>query len=150
MATAIFNNQSSFPIDMGRLEKSISLILEKLNCQNQDLNVILVDDQQIKKINKKYRNVNKATNVLSFSMQEGEFGSINPNLMGDIIISVNTAANDAEKGNLEFMDEIEFLVIHGILHLIGYNHENTSLFQARKMERLEKDLFYQLRGYHLE
>ena len=110
----------------------------------------MVDDKEIRKINAEYRHRDRVTNVLSFSMQEGEFGAVNPHILGDIVISVETALQDAVMGNLDLMDEIEFLLIHGLLHLMGYNHEDTTPKQAEEMMTREHELFFLLRRYHLE
>ena len=71
-------------------------------------------------------------------------------LLGDIIISAETAARDALAGGLHLMDEMEFLLIHGLLHLLGYDHENTDQEDAERMKRKERELFYLLRHYHLD
>ena len=79
--------------------------------------------------------------VISFSLQEGEFGDINPEMLGDIVISVDTAIRDADKGNLSFDEEIFFLIIHGLLHLLGFKHVNTSKANTLKMKQKERELF---------
>ena len=68
-------------------------------------------------------------------MTEGAFGDIHPEILGDIILSVETAARDALTGHLDFMDEVEFLLIHGLLHLLGYNHENTGYRRSGEDEK---------------
>jgi probable rRNA maturation factor len=103
--------------------------------------ISFVDDEYIKQLNKQYLGKDKATNVLSFSLQEGEYGDINPQILGDIIVSVETAQRDALYGKLNIAQEIDFLIIHGILHLLGYNHENTTKKEATKMRQKEKELF---------
>jgi len=79
------------------------------------LGITFTDDINIKKYNKKYRKLNKATDVLSFS--NDEYG-----LLGDIIISVETAMRNAKKYGATFKDEIVRLVVHGSLHIAGYDH----------------------------
>ncbi len=83
-------------------------------------------------------------------MTEGEFGNINPKILGDIVISVETASRDASTGQIDLMDELDFLLIHGLLHLLGYNHENTSAEKSREMNARERELFFLLRHYHLD
>jgi len=102
---------------------------------------MFVDDETIQRINKQYLFKDRPTNVISFSLREGEFGDINSEILGDIVISVDTAYRDAEKGNLSFDEEILFLIIHGLLHLLGYNHENTSKANTLSMKQKEKELF---------
>jgi len=106
-----------------------------------EVSISFVDDIIIRELNNQYLNRNKSTNVLSFPLQEGEFSEINPGILGDIVISTETAARDAIKGQLTFYQEIDFLIIHGLLHLLGYNHENTSRAEVNKMQNMEKLLF---------
>jgi len=61
---------------------------------------------------------------------------------------VETASRDAQAGNIDFMDEMEFLLIHGLLHLLGYNHEEVGPDKSREMKDKEQELFYRLRQYH--
>ena len=82
-------------------------------------------------------------------MIEGEFCNINPHVLGDIVISVDTALKDAEMEGLSFEDEIDYLLIHGILHLIGYDHE-ASESEAVKMKMKEQELFFDLKGYLID
>ena len=70
---------------------------------------------------------------------------MNPTVLGDIIISAQTALADAEKGRLTLDEELAFLIIHGLLHLLGYNHEGTTRQEAVKMRKKEKELFDLLR-----
>jgi probable rRNA maturation factor len=104
----------------------------------------------ITELNRLYLGRNHPTNVLSFALSEGAFGDLNPFLLGDIIISVERTLTDAQSAGLPFEDELDFLMIHGILHLIGYDHENVSVREKRRMHEKEKDLFYRLKGYPLK
>jgi probable rRNA maturation factor len=106
-----------------------------------EVSISFVDDIIIRELNNQYLNRNKSTNVLSFPLQEGEFSEINPGILGDIVISTETAARDAINGGLTFDQEIDFLIIHGLLHLLGYNHENTSRAETNKMQNMEILLF---------
>ncbi len=81
--------------------------------------------------------MDKPTNVLSFPMQEGDFGNITPGLLGDVVISCETAQKESEKANISLSERISQLLIHGILHLIGFDHEQ-SFEDAQRME--EKSL----------
>lgn len=109
-----------------------------------------MDDEEIRNMNKLYLKRDNPTNVLAFSMIEGEFGTINPDILGDIVISVQTALRDAEASGMSLYDEIDFLVIHGILHLLGYNHEYTSEEEKKRMESKEREIFYHVKGYEIE
>ena len=149
MSILIENRQKKHKIDLSRIRNSLKQILKTLDCIDKELSILFVDDDGIRKINSYYLKRNYTTNVITFSMLEGEFKEVNPSLFGDIIISVETAYRDALNGDIEFFDEIEFLLIHGILHLLGYNHESTTYANADEMKRLSNKLFFELRGYQL-
>ncbi len=150
MSVTIHNHQKLFKIDLRRIRNNLKRLLKELNCDDRAIGLLLVDDSEIKKLNNAYLCRNKPTNVLSFAMTEGEFGNINPQLLGDIVISVQTAYRDAMIGRIDLMDEVEFLMIHGLLHLLGHDHENTSAEKADEMTACERQLFYLLRGYYLD
>ena len=125
-------------------------LLKKMGIEDAEISLLLVDDQQIMEFNSVYLKRNRPTNVISFAMAEGEFGNINPHTLGDIIVSTETAFRDAATGHIDFMDELEFLVIHGMLHLLGYNHEGADREEAEKMAARQNELFFFLRGYTIE
>ena len=141
MKIQIENNQNKIRIDKRKIRRTIMLLLKSVNCADKEISLSFVNDEIIQQLNNQYLNKDKPTNVLSFSLQEGEFNNINPNVLGDIVISVDTAARDASKSKLLFEQEIVFLIIHGILHLLGYNHENTTKEETKKMQIKEKELF---------
>ena len=102
--------------------------------QSSEVNILLVDDDRIHEINREYRNVDRATDVLSFpivEMEEGKVlssvGDTDPDsdalILGDIVISIDTALRQAEEYGHSFRRELAFLVTHGVLHLLGYDHE---------------------------
>ncbi|MDD5342869.1 MAG: rRNA maturation RNase YbeY [Smithella sp.] len=141
MKLQIENNQNKIKIDKRRIRSTVLRIMRILDCADKEISLSFVDDEKIKELNKEYLGKDKPTNVISFSLREGEYSDINPQIMGDIIISVETAQRDALWGNLTVSQEIDFLIIHGILHLLGYNHENTTRKETNKMRKKEKDLF---------
>jgi probable rRNA maturation factor len=146
MKLQIRNNQNKIKINKRKIRGTVLKILKILDCVDKEISLSFVDDENIKQLNKQYLGRDKATNVISFSLQEGEYSDINPQIMGDIIVSVETAQRDAIKGNLTVTQEFEFLIIHGILHLLGYNHENTTKKETNKMRQKEKDLFNAING----
>lgn len=149
MAVLIENSQKKMMIDFQRVRHALHDILENLNCQDKEISLLFVDDDGIREINNKYLGRNYPTNVIAFSMTEGEFGDINPNMLGDIIISVETAFRDARNANIEFEEELDYLIIHGILHLLEYDHE-TSEADAKRMKEKERELFFALNNYLIE
>jgi probable rRNA maturation factor len=106
-----------------------------------ELSITLVDNVSIQEINRDYLDRDWPTNVISFSMLEGEGGGIQPHLLGDVIISTERAASDALEGGVPFTHELWFLLLHGILHLIGYDHERGTEEEAQEMEAKEREIF---------
>lgn len=146
MKIQIENQQKLIKIDRKKIRSAITMLLKLEDCNDKEISITFVDDTGIQIINRQYLGKDKPTNVISFSLQEGECGGINPDLLGDIIISVETARRDAAKGGLCFDEEIIFLIIHGFLHLTGYDHVNTPVANVRKMKRKEKELFEKMTG----
>jgi probable rRNA maturation factor len=141
MSILIEDRQKKINVDLRRVKQVLSRIMNYLDCKDKEISLSFVDNNEIRKINKRYLNRDYSTNVITFSLTEGEFGNINPKVLGDIVISVERASKDAEEAGIELSDELEFLMIHGILHLLNYNHENTSEDEAQKMERKEQEIF---------
>lgn len=142
MKILIANQQKSIKIDKRKIRSAMIRLMKETDCADKEISISIVDDATIRVLNKEYLNRDKPTNVISFSLQEGEYGDINSDVLGDIVISADAAVRDALKGGLTFEEEIIFLLIHGFLHLIGYNHENTSRANAAKMKKKEEELFH--------
>jgi probable rRNA maturation factor len=98
-----------------------------------------VDDQQIAKLNTEYLNRKGSTNVIAFPMREGQFGDITPNLLGDVVISVETACREGNAAGIGMQKRVDQLLVHGILHLLGYDHEKTAK-EAKRMEKRSEAL----------
>ena len=108
------------------------IIGEIYGVENSEVSIILTDDENIRALNKKYRNIDRATDVLSFAFRESDEPQIldsENEILGDIIISVERAKIQAEDFGHSFLREIIFLEVHGFLHLLGYDHieENDRL-----------------------
>ena len=141
MKIQIENQQKRIKINKRKFRTAVTKLMKLLDCADMEISISFVDDETIQQLNRQYLSKDRPTNVISFPLQEGAFSSINPDMLGDIVISVDTAHRDANQGNLSFDEEIIFLIIHGLLHLTGYNHENTSKINALKMKKKEKELF---------
>jgi len=90
-------------------------------------------------LNNTWRNRDRTTDVLSFPLREGRFLDIQPDMLGDIVISVPVAARQAKDGGHSLTIELERLLVHGLVHLLGYDHEQ-GLKETRRMERKERQL----------
>ncbi|HEY6839141.1 MAG TPA: rRNA maturation RNase YbeY, partial [Geobacteraceae bacterium] len=107
---------------------------------DSELSVVIVGDRSIRRLNREYLGRDKTTNVISFSMQEGEFAQVNPQLLGDVAISADTCAREAEEGGVSFSFRLTFLLLHGILHLAGFDHERSGEAEAERMEAKEREI----------
>jgi probable rRNA maturation factor len=112
-----------------------------LGYPDSELSVSIVGDRTIRRLNREYLGKDKPTNVISFAMHEGPFADLNPHMLGDVVISADTAGLEAEAGNLSFESRLFFLLLHGILHLTGYDHERSGEAEARRMEEKEREIF---------
>lgn len=106
-----------------------------------EISVTFVDDERIHELNRKYRNVDRSTDVLSFPLGENGVYDKNPEngacLLGDIVISVETAVRQAETYGHSLQREIGFLTVHSMLHLLGYDHVNGGIEEVRMREKEE-------------
>jgi probable rRNA maturation factor len=109
-----------------------------------ELSVTFVDNERIQEINREYRDKDKATDVISFAMEEmgeGELEIIGgdiPAVLGDIIISIPKTHEQAKEYGHSFMRELGFLTVHGFLHLLGYDHETAE--QEKEMFDKQKEI----------
>ena len=110
-----------------------------MGCPDSELSILLVDDPQIEELNRQYLNREGPTNVIAFAMREGEFPDLSPHLLGDVVISTDTAAGEAQTAAKSMEQRFDELLVHGILHLMGYDHE-TSEEEARVMEDKSREL----------
>ncbi len=145
MKIAIENRQSMQKIGKVLLRKVARTILSASACPDAQLSILIVDDAGIREINRDYLGKDRPTNVISFAMREGEGGDVQPDLLGDVVISAETAARDAREAGISFESELYFLLLHGILHLLGYDHERGTAAEARRMEEREREVFALIR-----
>lgn len=115
-------------------------VLARLGSNDSELSLLLVDNKSIQELNKKYLGKNLPTDVLSFPMDEGEFGNLNSNILGDVVLSLEKAKELANQEERPLKTVIANLLIHGILHLHGYDHE-IGLDDENKMEKEAQSLF---------
>lgn len=126
MTVLIENQQSKHPISIEKVQKNAQAILNALDSPEAELSVLLVDDTQIAQLNRAYLNRKGSTNVIAFPMREGLHSDINPQLIGDVVISMDTCSKEAKEADLSMDRRFYQLLIHGILHLFGYDHIHSS------------------------
>ena len=114
--------------------------LNALGSPEGELSLSFVTDQEITVLNQKHLSRPRPTDVLAFSLREGDFTEINPSLLGDVVVSVETAKKQADHKGHIFEEELCLLLIHGILHLLGYEHEIPGP-RARALRKKQNELF---------
>ena len=120
-------------VDEDNLSKVCQDFLNKNSTGDSELLIRLVSPIEIQVLNKEYRNKNQATNVLAFQNDIPE--EIEESILGDVVICVDVVREEALVGDKKFTDHLTHMAIHGILHLIGHDHEDTT--SANKMESIE-------------
>jgi len=123
------------------LRKIAQKILSVSGYPDAELSILILDNVGIQEINRKYLQRDRPTNVISFAMQEGEGAGLSPLVLGDVVISAERAAADAAEAGILFEHELWFLLVHGVLHLLGYDHERGSEQDAELMEAREAEIF---------
>ncbi len=120
------------------LGRRVRAICRALGISRKGGSIVFVDDDQIHQLNKTYRNKNKPTDVLAFAMQEGEFAGVSPDVLGDVVVSVPTATKQAVRADHPLMEEVTMLLVHGLLHLLGWDHDTDAkdVAMRRETERL--------------
>ncbi len=126
------------PISLQRLQRSAEALLRLTGHGRSELSMLLVSDRAMQELNRHYRGKDRPTNVLSFPMQEGrEIGD--GALLGDIVISADTAVREAGELKVPLRRRLNWLLVHGLVHLLGYDHERSAA-EAALMEAREQEL----------
>jgi probable rRNA maturation factor len=139
MEIQVADLQKEIATEPEKIKAKARKILNALACPKAELSVALVDDEQMSSLNWRYRRRRSPTNVLAFAMQEGEFSEIAAGLLGDVIISVPTALREAGEAGISLDAMISRLLVHGILHLVGFDHEQGEE-KAQEMEQRSSEL----------
>jgi rRNA maturation RNase YbeY len=126
------------PALAARLSRSARRLLRALRLPGAELSLVLVSDRQMRALNRRWRARDRPTDVLSFAQHEGPGGAPD-GVLGDVVISVDTARRQAAERGSSLGREADRLLIHGLLHLLGYDHERSEA-EARRMRRRERAL----------
>lgn len=137
-----------YPLQIAKLEQLSNWLLRECDVADYNLSIALTDDAHIRDLNKQYRQKDAPTNVLSFPFTDGadqsSLGQIQVRELGDIVISLETAQKEAIQFNETFHHRLSWLVIHGLLHLLGYDHE-LSENDEKIMLKKEQELLHKLK-----
>ncbi|AJI75045.1 putative rRNA maturation factor YbeY [Francisella philomiragia subsp. philomiragia ATCC 25015] len=138
-------NDDEHPIpNQDLLEKCFALVADKHNISQAEVNLSIVSNQEIQQINKQFRHKDKPTNIISFEFEkpEGLPEDIADNFWGDIVIAPEVLKKEAKEQNKNLDDHWQHIFIHGLLHLLGYDHIDD--IEAEEMENLEIELLAEL------
>lgn len=120
------------------VEADARRILEEMGLPDAELSLVLCDDPFIHALNRDYRGKDRPTDVLSFSMREGEEADPDDPVLGDVVISLDTAARQAAEQSHPLDQEVRHLLVHGVLHLLGHDHEEDD--EAAQMDAVARHL----------
>ncbi len=145
MEIYIKNLQRSTKLDPRSIKRDLARALRLLDLSQTELSVVFVNSERMRRLNARYRGVDRSTDVLSFPLSDDSSSAKRHELpggpapLGDIVICVPKALAQAKQYGLTFRQEIRRLLVHGLLHLVGYDHE-LSPYQKKKMEKKEREL----------
>lgn len=123
----VTNVSSNTVFDVQIVHRAVLAVLNAHNLEGYEISVLLTDDSRMTELNREYRGINAPTDVLAFPQLEDKGTELmNLNMLGDVVVSLETAARQAitEKHSLE--EEVAFLTVHGMLHLLGYDHQTQA------------------------
>lgn len=135
MPVLLQNRQRAVAVDCAWLRGTAEAVLMAAGAEAAELSLVLVSDRRMRALNRRYRKKDRTTDVLAFPMHEGRFSRFRGSLLGDVVISMPTAKRQASEFGHSLRDEITRLLVHGVLHLLGYDHERSerdALLMARK------------------
>ncbi|MBQ4403510.1 MAG: rRNA maturation RNase YbeY [Selenomonadaceae bacterium] len=142
MNTAISFEPETLTVEenlLAEMLRAADVVGEIYGVENSELSLTLTDDEHIHALNKKYRGVDRATDVLSFAFRESDEPEVvdaDFEILGDVIISLERAAAQAQEFGHSFLREVIFLEVHGLLHLLGYDHMDDD--ERREMEEEQR------------
>lgn len=140
-----FINKTLFKIkDLELLKEILNYTISKEKVKDPIFSVVFVNNHKIKKINKKYRGINKSTDVITFAFLDDQtYVNESYNLLGEIYISLNKAKKQAKKYGHSLQRELAFLLIHGFLHLLQYDHQSKK--EENIMFKKQEDILNEFR-----
>ena len=132
----IRNESLEHLVDESSVRFAAEATLVDENARECEVSIMLTDDSQIQKLNFNYRQTDEPTDVLAFAMREGLDGDLHSDLLGDVVISLASAKRQSDENGCSFDVELARLTVHGVLHLLGYNHqtqdEEDTMFEIQE------------------
>ncbi len=139
MQISILNKQRKYPVDEKQIHHWIRQVLLMQKMKHGELSIVFVNNRRMRTYNRDYRKIDRATDVLAFPMLEGIGGDLHPGFLGDIMISLEMTEKEAYLYQKAMSEQLLILLVHGILHLLGYDHERSES-EAHRMSRREQFL----------
>lgn len=139
MAIVLQNRQRTVRINTPQVKRQLLRVMTYLGCQDQELSVVFANDRLLQELNRTYRDKDRPTNVLAFPQEPVDTVGPSAGLLGDVVISLPTADREAQALEQPLETRVVYLLIHGLLHLLGHDHEQSDAAQQR-MEALEQEL----------
>ena len=136
----ILNRQRRHRVSVSRLRQFVTALSQRLRLDGRSFTIVLVSDQAIRRLNRDFRNQDKPTDVLSFPANPEVLPHLDKPGLGDMIVSVETARRQAFARRHSLEKELCVLVIHGLMHLLGYDHEVDRGQMRRKELKLQREL----------
>jgi probable rRNA maturation factor len=121
-------------IERSEIHRRLVEMIKLLQLEKNEISFVLTDDKRVHQLNKIYRNIDRSTDVLAFAMQEGEFRELAGTALGDVIVSVPTAKKQALERGVPLLDEVTMLLAHGLLHLLGWDHDTPAKDRRMRAE----------------
>jgi len=143
MAIAVQNRQRSVRIHTPQVKRQLQRAMTYLGCQERELSVVFGSDRLLHDLNRTYRHKDRPTNVLAFPQEPIEAVAPSAGLLGDVVVSLPTADREARALEQPLETRVVYLLVHGLLHLLGYDHESSDADRQR-METLEQEILAHL------
>lgn len=138
MKVRIINQQKVKRVNLKRLRKYLKKVSGLLNISSKRISILLCDNKLIKKLNKKYLKKNSSTDVIAFPLSD----KLEPDYLGEVVVSTEKAVQVALGLGLRWQDELVLYVVHGILHLLGYDDRRNK--KRKVFEKKQKEIIEQL------
>lgn len=142
MPLSIRNQQRSVRINTPLIRRRVQRLMTYLDCDQQELSIVFANNRFMQTLNRTYRQKDHPTNVLAFPQCPSEHDEPSPQLLGDIVVALPIAAQEAHALDQSIEDRLFYLITHGLLHLLGFDHEGPA-HQRRRMEARELEILKQ-------
>ncbi len=140
MTVFITKRRGTVKLDRRKLQRRAQSLLKKMGLDEGELSILLTDDEEMQELNSNWRGKNKTTDVLSFAQQEGDGAQVQTHVLGDVVICLDQAMRQAKRRKVQLWSEVMVLLVHGVLHLVGYDHVGVSAAESRRMFRKQQEL----------